>query len=176
MTATAKVERIKEFTGSDLEDLCEATEKTIVNDMGFSIGLGWLEPPGRQKLESYWKGLLLVPERVLLAGRLDGVIAGSIQLIKPAPSNQTATFAATAKAHFVAPWARGHGLAKMLLAAAEEEARKLDYKILKFEVRATQNAAISLYESMGYKKWGVLDKYEFVHGQYVAGFFYYKDL
>ena len=173
-----KVERLKEFSGSDLEDLCDATEKTIA-DVGtglFSASFNWQEAPPREKLENYWKGLLLVPERTLFVGRIDGVIASSIQIIKPPPSNKAQAFAATMREHFVAPWARGHGLAKLLLKAVEEECANQKLKILKLEVRATRTAAISLYESLGFKKWGELDKYEYANGQYIAGYFYYKDL
>ena len=172
-----KVERLEVFKGSDLEDLCDATEKTIDDaGLGFSVGFNWVETPARERLENYWKGLLLVPERTVFVGRIDGVIASSIQLIKPPPSNKAQSFSATMREHFVAPWARGHGLAKLLLKAVEEECVALKLKVLKLEVRATQTAAISLYESLGFKKWGELDKYEFVNGAYIAGHFYYKDL
>jgi len=173
-----KVEKLKEFTGSDLEDLCDATEKTI-EDVGtglFSASFNWVEAPPREKLENYWKGLLLVPERIVFVGRIDGVIASSIQLVKTPPSNKAQSFAATMREHFVAPWARGHGLAKLLLKAVEDECAAQKLKVLKLEVRATRTAAISLYESLGFKKWGELDKYEFVNGNYIAGCYYYKDL
>lgn len=175
---TISVGKITAFKGSDLEDLCDATEKTI-DDAGtgmFSVGFNWVEAPPREKLENYWKGLLLVPERTLFVGRIDGVIASSIQLIKPPPSNKAQSFAATMREHFVAPWARGHGLAKLLVKAVEDECANLKLKVLKLEVRANRTAAISLYESLGFKKWGELDKYEMVNGNYVAGYFYYKDL
>ena len=68
------VERLTHYSGTDLDDLCEATESAIADGGGF----GWLKPPPRQLLESYWKGVLLVPERRLVIGRLDGVIAGSV--------------------------------------------------------------------------------------------------
>lgn len=171
------VEKLKSFKASDLEDLCDATEKTIDDaGLGFSVGFNWLQTPPREKLESYWKGLLLVPERQVFVGRIDGVIASSIQLVKPAPSHQAQSFAASVREHFVAPWARGHGLAKLLLKAVEDECVALKLKILKLEVRATQTAAVSLYESNGYKKWGELDKYELVDGNYISGYYYYKDL
>jgi ribosomal protein S18 acetylase RimI-like enzyme len=117
-----------------------------------------------------------VPERLLFVGRIDGVIAGSIQLLKPTPNNQSQNFAGAIREHFVAPWARGHGLAKMLLAEAEAEAKSLKLKIVKLEVRAGQQAAVKMYEGMGYKCWGELDKYEMVDGKFVAGYYCYKDI
>src|SRR5262249_40496390 len=65
--AVISVERVTRYSGTDLDDLCEATESAITEGGGF----GWLKPPPRQVLENYWKGVLLVPERRLVAGRLD---------------------------------------------------------------------------------------------------------
>ena len=53
------VERLTQYSGTDLDDLCEATESAILEGGGF----GWLKVPPRQVLENYWKGVLLVPER-----------------------------------------------------------------------------------------------------------------
>lgn len=171
------VEKISSFKGTDVTDLCDATESTLSDDaLSFSIGLGRIDSQVRDKLESYWRGVVLVPERQLIIGRLDGVIASSIQLVKPAPNNQTTSFACTVDNHFVAPWARGYGLAKELLRIAEIEAKKSGLSVLKLSVRANLKTAINLYESTGYKRWGTLDKYEKIDGKFIAGYFYYKDL
>ena len=171
-----QVEKLEEFHGSDLDDIADAMGKTIEDGLGFSLGFGWLKAPEHERLEKYWQGLLLVPEREIFVGRIDSTIASAVQLVKPSPTSQTQNFAGMLREHFVAPWARGHGLAKQLLQAAENQARIEGLKILKLEVRASQEAAIHLYEEQGYKKWGELDKYEMVEGQFVAGSFYYKDL
>jgi ribosomal protein S18 acetylase RimI-like enzyme len=176
ITPKITVEKVSQFKGMELSDLCDATEATMNDTYGFSIGFNRAEPPVRNVLESYFKGVLIIPERQLIVGRYDGTIAGSIQLVKPGPSNQTSSFACSVDNHFVAPWARGYGMAKMLLEAAEEEARNCGFTLLKLSVRATREAAIKLYESCGYIKWGTLDKYEFMAGKIVAGHFYYKDL
>lgn len=167
-----KVERLTEFRHADLTELVQATEDAIRDGIGFN----WLIPPGRDVLETYWKGVLVVPERVLFGGRLDGTLAGSVQLIKPGPSKETTSFCVSLEAHFVAPWARGHGLAKALLEAAEREARAQGFSVLRLSVRQTQEAAIQLYEESGYQCWGVLPAYEFVGAQMIAGRFYYKTL
>ncbi len=169
---TIKVEKITEFRHSDLSDLVSATEDAIREGIGFN----WVLPPGRDVLETYWKGVLVVPQRVLLGGRLDGTLAGSIQLVKPGVTKETSSFAATIEAHFVAPWARGHGMAKALLQNAERQARADGFSVLKLSVRDTQEAAIKLYEENGYIHWGTLPTYEFVNAKMVAGRFYYKNL
>lgn len=175
--ADIKIERLTKLSSMDLNDLCDATESTLLDDsFSFSIGMNRTEPPVRDRLEAYWKGVMLVPERQLIIGRLDGVIAASVQLITPAPSNQTSSFAGSIDHHFVAPWARGHGLAKDLIKAAEDAAREHGLKILRLSVRANLEAAVKMYESCGYKRWGTLDKYEMVEGKMLAGHYYYKDL
>jgi ribosomal protein S18 acetylase RimI-like enzyme len=167
-----RVERITEFRHADLTDIVQATEDAIRDGIGFN----WVVPPGKDMLETYWKGVLVVPERVLFAGRLDGALAASIQLVKPGPSKETSSFCAQLEAHFVAPWARGHGLAKALLEAAEREARAQGFSVLRLSVRATQEPAIKLYEESKYICWGTLPTYEFVNAKMIAGRFYYKNL
>ncbi len=166
------VEHIKAFAGADLGDLCQATEDAI-ND---GIGFNWVSAPMREVLEAYWKGVLMVPERTLIVGRLDNTLVGSIQLVKPSKSKETSAFAATVEGHFVTPWARGHGLAKALLEAAEREAAKQGFSLIKLSVRQTQSRAITLYRENGYTEWGVLPYYEFVNGSMVPGHYFYKKL
>ena len=48
--------------------------------------------------------------------------------------------------------------------------------MLNLDVRETQDAAIRLYESLGYIRWGVHPDYALVRGKIVRGFFYYKRL
>ena len=77
---------------------------------------------------------------------------------------------------FVAPYARGHGLARMLVQTVEDRARDLGCQILNLDVRQTQDAAIALYESLGYVRWGEHPEYALVRGQVVRGYSYYKRL
>lgn len=168
----SRVDKISEFRHADLDEICSATEDAIRDGIGFN----WVLPPGVDILEAYWRGVLIVPDRILFVGRLDGVLAGSIQLLKPGISKETSSFCASIEAHFVAPWARGHGLAKMLLESAEREARALGFSVVKLSVRETQERAIKLYEDHGYVHWGTLPYYEFVNASMIAGRFYYKNV
>ncbi|WP_119679919.1 GNAT family N-acetyltransferase [Indioceanicola profundi] len=172
LKAVTEVEEIDRFRASDLEDLCDATDAAIKDGGGF----GWVDPPDRAAMERYWKGVLAVPERTLFVGRLDGIICGSAQLVRPTRNNEAQRFAATLTTSFVAPWARGHGLARKLTLAVEERARTEKYKVLNLDVRDSQKAAITLYEQLGYQRWGTHPYYAEAHGQVFAGFFYYKDL
>ncbi len=166
------VAKTEQFGRGELVDLCTATVEAIRDGIGF----GWVRPPTRQRLEAYWRGVVLVPERVLFLGRVDGSVAGSVQLVKPPPAYEAVHFTTQIDTHFVAPWARGHGLAKQLLEAAEAEARDGGFSVMRLDVRVTQERAIALFESCGYRRWGTLDTYHKVNGDMIAGHFYAKEL
>jgi ribosomal protein S18 acetylase RimI-like enzyme len=164
------VERVSQFNEDDLATLCEATIAAIIDGGGF----GWVNPPGRIALERYFRGVLLVPERTLYIARLNGIVVGSAQLVRPPRNNEAQAFAATLMHAFIAPYARGHGLARMLTERVEEGARVLGYQVLNLDVRETQAAAIALYESLGFIRWGIHPAYARVSGRTVRGVFYYK--
>jgi ribosomal protein S18 acetylase RimI-like enzyme len=166
------VEPLKRFSDHDLHTLCEATDAAIIDGGGF----GWVSPPGRRALETYFRGVLLVPERELFVARLNGDIVGSAILARPPRNNEAQAFAASLMHSYIAPYARGHGLARMLTGAVEERARELGYHILNLDVRETQAVAIAMYESHGYIRWGVHPEYALVRGKSIAGLFYYKRL
>ena len=71
---------------------------------------------------------------------------------------------------------RGHGLARGLALAIENAARDAGLRVLNLDVRDTQDAAIKLYESLGYKRWGTHPHYAWIDDHWVAGYFYHKDL
>lgn len=170
--AVITVERVTELNDEDLAALCEAADAAIIEGGGF----GWVHPPGRQAMERYFRGLMLVPERELYGARMDGLLVGSAQLVRPPRNNEAQAFAAQVMHGFVAPYARGHGVARLLMQRVEEGARALGYHVLNLDVRATQSVAIALYESMGYIRWGEHPLYARVNGQTVPGYFYYKVL
>ena len=166
------VEQLAEFNTRDLHDLCDAAEAAILDGGGF----GWLKPPPRDMMETYWKGVLLVPERRLFVARVDGTIAGSGQLWLPAKNNEARAHNATLTTFFLAPWARGHGLAARLVGAVEHAARDLGVWVLDLDVRETQDRAIQMYDQLGYERWGTNPHYARVDDTWLAGHYYYKDL
>lgn len=171
-TPRLTVECVTTLADDDLQALCDACHAAILDGGGF----GWVSPPGRQALERYFHGVLLVPERDLFIGRADGVITGSGQLVRPPRNNEAQAHAATFMHSFVAPYARNHGLARLMMLKVEEKARSAGYRVLNLDVRETQQAAIALYESMGFERWGVHPYYARVKGKTIRGFFYTKAL
>lgn len=168
-----RVDGVESLGKRELVELCEATEAAIEAGGGF----GWLTPPAGHTLETYWKGVLVVPGRSLFVARLDGVIAGSAQLFRPTRNNEAQAAACTLMSAFVAPWARGHGLARMLTEAVEDTARSEGFGMVNLDVRETQEAAIQMYEGVGYVHWGTHPLYaRLADGRWVPGRFYYKVL
>ena len=166
------VERVERLSEADLGDLAEATDAAIIEGGGF----GWVEPQGRAALERHFRGVLLVPERELFVARLDGHVVGSALLARPPRNNEAQAFAATLTHAYIAPYARGHGLARLMVRKVEERAAALGHRVINLDVRETQATAISLFESLGYQHWGTHPFYARVAGQTVAGRYYMKTL
>ena len=163
--ADVSVERVEDISRHDMNDLCDAAEAAIEEGGGF----GWINVPQRDVLENYWRGVMLVPERTLFVGRLDGVIAGSAQLVRPTKNNEAQSHAANLTTNFVAPWARGYGIGLELIQEVESLARAEGFTVLNLDVRATQEAAIGRYDSLGFVRWGENPYYARVGGNWVAG-------
>ena len=112
----------------------------------------------------------------MIIGKLDNVVAGSAQLIKPAKNNEAQSHSCILSTFFFASWARGFGLAKAVFEKAELKAKQDGFKIINLEVRETQSRAIQLYEQAGYVKTGINPKSVLIDGKYIAGYYYYKEL
>ena len=76
------VDNIETLTDVDLADLCNITEQAIKAGGGF----GWLRVPTRDILIDYWTKRTNDKYIKLIVGRLNGVIAGTLQLAYEAPN------------------------------------------------------------------------------------------
>ncbi|MFJ1754661.1 GNAT family N-acetyltransferase [Kitasatospora sp. NPDC088134] len=84
------------------------------------------------------------PEGVFLLARLDGRPAGCAGVRALGPGT------AELKRLYVRPGARGHGLGRRLLAAAEDAARGLGHARLRLDTMAEMPEARALYTAAGY--------------------------
>jgi ribosomal protein S18 acetylase RimI-like enzyme len=165
-----QVDIASEIGEHDLADLCEATNAAIIEGGGF----GWLQSQDRAVLARHFRGMLLVPDRALFLARLDGVVVGSAQLVRPPRNNEAQAFAAHINHAYIAPYARGFGLARQLISRVEEHAAAIGIRVLNLDVRETQQGAIALFEGLGYTRWGTHPAYARAEGRTVAGHFYFK--
>lgn len=171
-TAELTVEQIIEpLNSSDLNDLCDATDAAIEGGGGF----GWLHIPQRDGLERYWQGVIAAPTRWLFVARIDGVICGTTQVVLPPNNNEAQGHAVQLTTNFVAPWARGHGLAPMLLEKVEEVCKQEGYAVINLDVREGMARAIEVYESLGYVSFGTHPySVRDAEGKTIASRYYYK--
>ena len=173
LPVTVAVEKLESFAGTDLQDLCEATEAAIEEGGGF----GWVRKPRREMLEKYWQGVL------------DGARAAALRRAARRPHLRLGA------AHPAAPQQRGASLQRAAherassrpgraataspaasSAPSSRRARQLGIEILNLDIRDTQTAAIQLYESRGYTRWGTHPAYAKVDGRIIPGHYYYKNL
>ena len=167
-----RVENLKKINDLDLADLCNITEQAIKAGGGF----GWLTVPKRDNLKKYWQGLVLINTNILLVGRLNGVIAGALQISFKDSNNEAQKNIAKIRSHFVAPWARGYGLAKSMIDNSFNISKENNAKCIQLDIRETQEAAIQLFKTKGFIKWGENPYYAYINGSFIKGFYYYKDL
>ena len=167
-----KVETLHSISDVDLADLCNITEQAIRAGGGF----GWLKVPPRKVLNKYWNGLTVVQSRILVVGRLNHAIAGALQLGLQSPNNEAQKDIATITSHFVAPWARGYGLAKNMIDHAEAIAKENSIFCVQLDIRETQEAAIQLFKSKGYEHWGTNPGYAQIEGNIIKGLYFYKNI
>ncbi|MFT9296163.1 MAG: 1-(5-phosphoribosyl)-5-[(5-phosphoribosylamino)methylideneamino]imidazole-4-carboxamide isomerase [Acetobacter orientalis] len=170
MSRKKTVQRILELEEDDLQALCEAADAAILDGGGF----GWITPQGRQVLERYFRGLLLVPERMLFAVRQHGVIVGCAQLVRAPRNNESQAMCVTLMHLFVAPYARKCGLGTQLLHEVENAARSMGYRVLNVDVSATQTGAVSLFRKAGFQQWGTHPHYARIGEQTVSGLYFTK--
>lgn len=170
--AKLSIETADQLTTRDVHELCDAAEEAILSGGGF----GWLSPPPKSVMEDYWRGVQMIPERYLIVARLDKVIAGSCQIVRPSRNNEAQQFSCQMTTFFIAPWARGHGLAQMIVAEAEALVKSEGFLMINLDVRATQYRAIQSFEARGFKKYATNLHYAKVNGEFVPGFYYHKEL
>ena len=171
-TINIQVDTLNHITSGDLADLCSVTEQAIRAGGGF----GWLAIPPRDTLKNYWNGLVLIKTNTLIVGRLNGSIAGALQISFNPHNNEAQKNIAKIQSHFVAPWARGYGLAKAMIDQAIQISKENNKTSIQLDIRETQSAAIQLFESKGFVKWGENPAYAYINGNPIKGYYYYKNI
>ena len=166
------VDEVITLDNVDILELCEATRLAILAHEGFN----WISPPPENTLESFWKGVITIPERTLIIARMDGQIAGCCQMVRPPKNNEAGAFRGNLETFFLAPWARGHNLAKTMLQKAEDVARAQGCRTLESHMAADQHVAIAICEWIGMTRWGIKERYAMINDVFVPGYYYSKDL
>ncbi|MFI2639768.1 GNAT family N-acetyltransferase [Streptomyces sp. NPDC018610] len=109
------------------------------------------------------------PEEILVA-ELAGAVVGYLRLGRATPLECNA-HVRQIRGLAVAEQARGAGVARALLRAAREEARRLGARRVTLRVLGHNTPARKLYESEGYVVEGVLPEEFLIEGEYVDDVF-----
>lgn len=121
--------------------------------------VGFLPPLSAEEAEAYWRDVIADVARgqiVLLGAQQDGRVIGSVQL-HPSGKRNGLHRAEVAKM-LVHTSARRRGIARALMTALEDEARRLGRTTLVLDTRQGEPSEI-LYQGMGYQKAGVIPQF-----------------
>lgn len=142
-------------------------------ESGASVSFVW--PMTRMKAEAWWDGALASQaqgERLILSAETDGRIDGSVQVVFAPQENQT--FRADLAKMLVHRRARRLGVGAALVAAAEEEARRVGRTLLTLDTDSGSDGE-RLYARLGWVKVGEVPAYSTSadhHTRNAASFFY----
>lgn len=126
-------------------------------DAGASVS--YLPPLAPEVARGFWKRMaadIAAGSRILLAAWDNGVLVGTVMLEHAAAPNQP--HRSEVQKLLVHPSARRRGIARWLMARAEQEARRAGKSLLTLDTRAG-DAAEQLYRSMGWNAAGRIPGY-----------------
>ncbi|WP_026613595.1 GNAT family N-acetyltransferase [Ensifer aridi] len=139
--------------------------------------VGFMQPFPPEAAVPFWDGVAAAVgrgETVLVVAEVDGRPVGTVQLGVATMPNQP--HRADIKKLLVHRNARGLGLARRLMEAAEAEAIKRCRRVLVLDT-ATGEPAEAIYERFGWNRAGVVPDYALMpDGRYCATTFFYKHL
>lgn len=122
-------------------------------------GVSFLPPLAPEVAAVFWRSTardVAAGTKVLLAGWVDGVLAGTVTLALASPQNQR--HRADVAKQLVHPSGRRHGLARRLMERLEHEAARAGRTLLTLDTRLGDRAD-GLYRSMGWVEFGRIPGY-----------------
>ncbi len=154
-----------------IPDLCDVLVDCV--DGGASVG--FMQPYTREDAEPYWQAVaesVASGATLLFAAEIEGRVLGTVQIGAAQMPNQP--HRADLKKLLVHRAARGKGLARLLMHAAEEEAARRGKTILVLDT-ATDSDAEAIYPRLGWERVGVIPDYAlWPEGGFCASTFFYK--
>jgi GNAT superfamily N-acetyltransferase len=168
-----RVRRLESIGARELEGLCEVLIDCV--EGGASVNFMW--PMTREKAERYWRRVadsLARGERaVIVAEDERGELLGTAQAVWAEAENQP--HRAEISKMLVRRNARRHGVAALVLAAAERAARDAGRTLLVLDTASAE--AERLYQRGGWQRVGAIPKFALMpDGPLCDTVVYYKDL
>ena len=130
---------LRDVIEDDLESLLALEERCFVTD--------------RLSRRSF-RHWINTDNRAFIVATLDGHLAGYVLVIYHAGTRLARLYSLATDTQF-----RGRGIASQLIAASEQAASTSGRFFMRLEVGSENHAAIRLYESLGYQRFGVYEDY-----------------
>ncbi|MGV2126991.1 N-acetyltransferase family protein [Agrobacterium vitis] len=154
-----------------IPDLCEILSDCV--NGGASVG--FMLPFDLETARPFWEGVANAVEAgdiLLLVAEHQGTVVGTVQIGMKQPPNQP--HRADLKKLLVHRSARGLGLARLLMAEAEQRAARAGKTLLVLDT-ATGEPAEAIYEKLGWTPAGVVPDYAlFPDGRFCDTTIFYK--
>ena len=150
--------RIATLSAAEAEAALDALSDILVDCVAGGASVSFMLPFGLDDARRYWRrivGDVAQGDRALFGAALDGRLVGTAQLGLAGPPNQT--HRADIAKLLVHRSARGRGLARALMTAAEAEAKARGRTLLTMDTAS--GTAERLYLDLGYVRVGVIPGY-----------------
>lgn len=154
-----------------LTDLCDV----LADCVNGGASVGFMQPYGQADAVPYWQGVADSVESgatLLLVAVIEGRVAGTVQVGAAQMPNQP--HRGDLKKLLVRRSARGKGLARLLMEAAEREAARAGKTLLVLDT-ATGSDAEAIYPRLGWQRVGIVPDYAmWPEGGLCGTTFFYK--
>lgn len=154
-----------------LTDLCDV----LADCVNGGASVGFMQPYGPADAVPYWQGVADSVESgatLLLGAVIEGRVAGTVQVGAAQMPNQP--HRGDLKKLLVRRSARGKGLARLLMEAAEREAARAGKTLLVLDT-ATGSDAEAIYPRLGWQRVGIVPDYAmWPEGGLCGTTFFYK--
>ncbi|WP_275787300.1 GNAT family N-acetyltransferase [Pararhizobium gei] len=168
---------VRTLTASETATAIPALADILSDCVEGGASVGFLLPYTAADALPYWRGVAAAvaeTSSVLITADVDGTVLGTVQLGIGTMPNQP--HRADLKKLLVHRKARGLGLSRLLMDAAEDEAIRHGRHILVLDT-ATGSPAEAIYERFGWQRVGVIPQYAMMpDGSYCGSTFFYKSL
>lgn len=169
---------IRQLEGKAARAALDGLSAVLVDCVEGGASVGFMSPFGMEEAAAYWNGVFPAVEAggtlLFVAEDADGRIVGTVQVGIQQFPNQP--HRGDLKKLLVCEAARGQGVARRLMEAAEREALRHGRALLVLDT-ATGSPAEEVYRRFGWSTAGTVPNYAlFPDGRYCGSTFYYKQL
>ena len=123
-------------------------DEAILGAYREAVAAGTSFPPSERPTMERMRDVWLKDKSVVLTAELDGVVAGCCY-VQPNFAGRASRIANAG--YLVAEWARGRGVGRALLDRSLEEAKRLGFRAMMFNLVFESNPARRLWEAAGFE-------------------------